>query len=149
MARSARKGLREDAATRWSPLSWKSTIIKLTVTTLLPVVSCQAVVTLGPRGAFSALTEARAVAPVVDGAHLIAVTFWKIGKIKSFNSTERPASTAICIYAAFTSIFLFFPLPIDAVFSTCRMLSFLRISDSNIFVYWAAEANAKAPFCAA
>lgn len=52
-------------------------IIKLTMTALLPVVSWQAVVTLGPRGALSALTEARAVAPVVDRTHLVAVTFWK------------------------------------------------------------------------
>lgn len=58
-------------------ISIYESIIKLTVTALLPVVSWQAVVTLGPRGAFPALTEARAVAPVVDRTHLVAVTFWK------------------------------------------------------------------------
>lgn len=52
------------------------------MTALLPVVSWQAVVALGPRGAFSAQTEARAVAPVVDRPHVIAVTFWKKGKLK-------------------------------------------------------------------
>lgn len=45
----------------------------LTVTALFPVVSGQAVVTLGPRGAVFALAEARAVTPVVDGSHLVAV----------------------------------------------------------------------------
>lgn len=60
----------------------------------------------------------------------------KKGKSNSVNATETPASTVICTYAAFTSILLaFFFFLIDAVFSTCRMLSFLRISDSNILVY--------------
>lgn len=81
-------------------------MVKLTIAALLPVVSWQAVVTLGPRRSFSALAETRAVAPVVDRTHLIAVTFWKNGKTKSVDSREASTSTASWVYAAFTSIFL-------------------------------------------
>lgn len=64
--------------------------LKLTRTALLPVEPWQAVVTLGSRGAFSALTEARAVAPVVDRTHLIAVTFWKKGKSNPLTPRKHP-----------------------------------------------------------
>lgn len=46
----------------------------LTVTALFPVVSWQTVVTLGPRGTIFTLAEARAVTPVMNRTHLVAVT---------------------------------------------------------------------------
>lgn len=49
-------------------------LLILTVTALFPVVSWQTVVALGPRGAVFALAEARAVTPVVNRTHLVAVT---------------------------------------------------------------------------
>lgn len=52
----------------------KISLLILTVTALFPVVSWQTVVTLGPRGAVFALAEARAVTPVVNRTHLVAVT---------------------------------------------------------------------------
>lgn len=48
----------------------------LTEAALSPVVVGQAVVTLGPHGAFFAFTVAGLVAAVVHGADLVAVTFW-------------------------------------------------------------------------
>lgn len=48
----------------------------LTEAALSPVVVGQAVVALGPRGTFLALTVAGLVAAVVHGADLVAVTFW-------------------------------------------------------------------------
>lgn len=48
----------------------------LTEAALSPVVVGQAVVALGPRGPFPALTVAGLVAAVVHGADLVAVTFW-------------------------------------------------------------------------
>lgn len=47
----------------------------LTEAALSPVVVGQAVITLGPRGAFPALTVAGLVAAVVHGPDLVAVTF--------------------------------------------------------------------------
>lgn len=49
----------------------------LTVAALFPVVSRHTVVTLVPRGAIFTLTEARAVTPVVNWTHLVAVALWK------------------------------------------------------------------------
>lgn len=48
----------------------------LTEAALPPVVVGQAVVALGPRGTFFAFTVAGLVAAVVQGADLVAVTFW-------------------------------------------------------------------------
>ena len=45
----------------------------LTVTALFPVVSGQTVVTLGPRGPVFTLAVARAVTPVMNRTHLVAV----------------------------------------------------------------------------
>lgn len=49
-------------------------LLTLTVTALFPVISWQAVITLGPRGTIFALAEARAVTPVMNRTHLVAVT---------------------------------------------------------------------------
>lgn len=55
----------------------KIRIIILTVTALFPVVSWHTVVTLGPRGTFFTLAEARAITSVMNRTHLVAVTLWK------------------------------------------------------------------------
>lgn len=52
----------------------KISLFILTITALFPVVSRQTVVTLGPCGTIFALAEARAITPVMNRAHLVAVT---------------------------------------------------------------------------
>lgn len=60
------------------PLAWGAHDAAgvLTEAALSPVVVGQAVVALGPRGAFFAFTVAGLVAAVMHGADLVAVTFW-------------------------------------------------------------------------
>lgn len=49
-------------------------VTNVRVTALLPVVSWQTVVTFGPRGPVFTLTETCAITPVMNRAHLVAVT---------------------------------------------------------------------------
>lgn len=60
----------------WLRLDARGAVGVLTEAALPPVVVGQAVVALGPRGAFFAFTVAGLVAAVVQGADLVAVTFW-------------------------------------------------------------------------
>lgn len=60
----------------WLSLDARGAVGVLTEAALPPVVVGQAVVALGPRGAFFAFTVAGLVAAVVQGADLVAVTFW-------------------------------------------------------------------------
>lgn len=60
----------------WLRLDARGAVGVLTEAALPPVVVGQAVITLGPRGAFFAFTVAGLVAAVVQGADLVAVTFW-------------------------------------------------------------------------
>lgn len=67
----------------------KVSIPILTVTALLPVVSWQTVVTFGPRGPVFTLTETCAVTPVMNRAHLVAVTLWKKRRVEKKNRTSQ------------------------------------------------------------
>lgn len=70
---------------------------ELTVTALLPVVSRQTVVTLGPRGAIFALAETRSVTPVMDRAHLVAVALCRKRMVE-----KKDTIVALCV------VFFFF-----------------------------------------